>query len=334
MKALIPAAGIGTRLRPHTWNKPKALLPVAGRPILGHIIDDLLAAGIDACVLVVGYQGDAVRRWCAETYPDLDVTFVEQRERLGLGHALWTARDAVGDEPFFCILGDTILKADYPALLAAPGNCIAVREVDDPRRFGVVAMAGDRVVRFVEKPADPPSNLAIVGAYLLRDAAALWAALDRIVAEDRRTRGEYQLTDALESMLQEGCDFTIMRVSGWYDCGKRETWLETNRALLDAGDGTGEGPGVTAPCHLARGVVLEESRVGPHVSLGPGAVVRRSRLRDCIVGAGAVVEDCDLAGSVVGADCRLRGVTGMVDVGDDSEVAGPPRPAGDTNDGK
>ena len=322
MKALIPAAGIGTRLRPHTWNKPKALLPVAGRPILGHIIDDLVAAGIDSCVLVVGYQGEAVRRWCAETYPDLPVTFVEQRERLGLGHALWTARDAVGDEPFFCILGDTILKADYPALLASPANCIAVCEVEDPRRFGVVAMDGERVVRFVEKPEHPPSNLAIVGAYLLRDAAALWSALDRIVREDRRTRGEYQLTDALETMLREGSDFTIMRVSGWYDCGKRETWLETNRALLAAGEGTTDVPGVTVPCHLAPEVVLEESRVGPHVALGRGTVVRRSRLRDCIVGAGAVIEDCDLHDSLVGADCRLRGIRGMVDVGDTGEVIG------------
>ena len=129
MRALIPAAGVGTRLRPHTLNKPKALLPVAGRPILGHIMDDLLDAGIDGFVLIVGYCGDAARAWVKETYPGVDVTFVEQTERLGLGHAVWTAREALGDEPFFCILGDTILKADYASLLSGDVNTIAVKSV-------------------------------------------------------------------------------------------------------------------------------------------------------------------------------------------------------------
>ncbi len=324
MKALIPAAGIGTRLRPHTWNKPKALLPVAGRPILGHIIDDLRAAGIDEFVLVVGYQGEAVRRWVETAYPGTPVTFVEQTERLGLGHALWTARDAVGDEPFFCILGDTILKADYPALLAAPGNCIAVCPVEDPRRFGVVAMAGDRVARFEEKPQDPPSNLAIVGAYLLRDAPALWEALDRIVAEDRRTRGEYQLTDALETMLRQGRPFTIMQVTGWYDCGKRETWLETNRALLEASATAPAAAGIVPPCHVGPDVTIVDSEIGPNVSVGAGATIRGCRLSDCIVGERSVLKDCRLHDSIVGADCRLEGVRGRVDVGDDGEIVGEP----------
>ena len=158
MKAVIPAAGIGTRLRPHTLNKPKALLPVAGKPILAHIIDDLTEAGIDGFVLIVGYHGDEVRRWFTRERPDLDITFVEQTERLGLGHAIWTAREALGDEAFFCILGDTILKADYSALLASSNSMIAVREVEDPRRFGVVEMDGESVKRFVEKPDVPPSN--------------------------------------------------------------------------------------------------------------------------------------------------------------------------------
>jgi glucose-1-phosphate thymidylyltransferase len=223
MKAVIPAAGVGTRLRPHTLTKPKALLPVAGKPILAHIVDDLTAAGVDAFVLIVGYMDAAVRGWFARERPDLDITFVQQEQRLGLGHAVWTARDALGAEPFFCILGDTILKADYATLMGAPRSVIAVREVEDPRRFGVVEMDGERVRRFVEKPEVPPSNLAIVGAYYFHDAPALWAALDRVVAEDMRTRGEYQLTDALQLMVEGGVEFATMPVSDWYDCGKKET---------------------------------------------------------------------------------------------------------------
>ncbi|MFO7610585.1 MAG: sugar phosphate nucleotidyltransferase [Candidatus Krumholzibacteriia bacterium] len=322
MKAVIPAAGVGTRLRPHTLTRPKALLPVAGKPILAHIVDDLAAAGVDGFVLIVGYKGDAVREWFARERPDLDITFVQQERRLGLGHAVWTAREALGDEPFFCILGDTILKADYAQLLRAPTNLIGVREVDDPRRFGVVEMDGERVRRFVEKPDVPPSNLAIVGAYFFRDAAALWAALGRVVAEDIRTRGEYQLTDGLQLMIEAGCAFATVPVSEWYDCGKAETWLDTNRVLLAraAAGRDAARPGVVAPCHLAPDVVVEDSRIGPDVSVGAGTVIRGCELRDCVIGEHSRLEDCRLAGSLVGDHCVLRGASGSVNVGDYSEI--------------
>ncbi|MHB8078085.1 MAG: sugar nucleotidyltransferase [Candidatus Krumholzibacteriia bacterium] len=319
MKALIPAAGIGTRLRPHTLNKPKALLPVAGKPILAHIVDDLRAAGIDEFVIVVGFEGEAVRAWFRGAYPGVPVTFIEQPERLGLGHAVWTAREAIGAAPFFCILGDTILKADYAALLGDPANCIAVREVADPRRFGVVELRDGRVVRFVEKPERPPSNLAIVGAYLLRDAAALWAALSRLVREDRRTRGEYQLTDALQLMVEQGLPFDIVAVSDWYDCGKPETWLETNRVLLDRQPGRAVA-GVEGPCAIAPDAVVTGSRLGPYVSIGPGAVIVDSDLADCVVGPAAEVRDCHLRDSLVGARAVVRGARGRLNVGDYCEV--------------
>ncbi len=319
MKALIPAAGIGTRLRPHTLNRPKALLPVAGKPILAHIVDDLRAAGITEFVLVVGFEGEAVRAWFRSAYPGVPVTFVEQAERLGLGHAVWTARDALGDDPFFCILGDTILKADYAALLGDPANCIAVREVADPRRFGVVELCDGRVVRFVEKPERPPSNLAIVGAYLLRDAPALWAALTRVVREDRRTRGEYQLTDALQLMVEQGVPFSIATVTDWYDCGKPETWLETNRVLLDRHPGRSP-EGAEAPCAVAPDVVVAGSRLGPYVSIGAGAVIVDSDLADCIIGSGAEVRGCRLRDSLVGEQAVVRGARGRLNVGDYCEV--------------
>lgn len=325
MKALIPAAGIGTRLRPHTLNKPKALLPVAGKPILAHIVDDLAAAGIDGFVLVVGYHGEAVRAWFAAMRPRLDIVYVPQEQRLGLGHAIWTAREAVGADPFFCILGDTILKADYGRLLGCPVNMIAVREVQDPRRFGVVQMEGERVRRFVEKPEVPPSNLAIVGAYLFRDAPALWRSLGRVVGEGVRTRGEFQLTDALQFMVEEGVDFRTETVEGWYDCGKKETWLQTNRdLLLRARDGAAAGEGLVPPCHVAPDATLRGCRLGPYVAVGPGAVLENCTLRDCIIGARSRLTDCRLDGSLVGEDCVLRGLAGEVNLGDHCEILNPP----------
>jgi glucose-1-phosphate thymidylyltransferase len=321
MKAVIPAAGIGTRLRPHTLNKPKALLPVAGKPILAHIVDDLAAAGIDSFVIIVGFHGEAVRAWFAAERPGLDITYIEQERRLGLGHAIWTAREALGDEPFFCILGDTILKADYAALLACPDNMIAVRAVEDPRRFGVVILDGDRVAGFVEKPAEPPSNLAIVGAYLFRDAPRLWAGLDRVVYEDRRTRGEYQLTDGLQLMLESGAIFRTVTVEDWYDCGKPETWLATNRVLLDREQpAVPAGVVVTPPCAIAHDVEIAGSRLGPHVTVGPGARLENCDLRDCVIGAGSHLTDCRLRASLVGEHCVVQGLSGEANLGDHCEV--------------
>ena len=324
MKALVPAAGIGTRLRPHTLNKPKALLPVAGKPILAHIIDDLRAAGIAEFVVVVGFEGAAVRDWMAEAYRGLPVTFVDQPERLGLGHAVWTARAAVGDAPFFCILGDTILKADYGALLGARSNCVAVCAVPDPRRFGVVELAGQRVVRFVEKPRHPPSDLALVGAYLFRDAPVLWAALDRVVAEGIRTRGEFQLTDALQVMVEGGTPFTTARVDGWYDCGKPETWLETNRVLLSRLGGPAPAGG-QAPCAVPPETKLVRSRLGPYVSVGPGAVIEDCDLADCIIGAGARLSGCRLRNSLIGDHSVIANARGSLNVGDYCEFQGDQR---------
>jgi len=321
MKAVIPAAGVGTRLRPHTLNKPKALLPVAGKPILAHIVDDLTDAGIDSFVLIVGYHGGKIRRWFTRERPDLDITFVEQPERLGLGHAIWTARKVLGDEPFFCILGDTILKADYATLLASPESMIAVREVEDARRFGVVEMEGERVVRFVEKPEVPLSNLAIVGAYLFRDALALWKALDRIVAENIRTRGEFQLTDALQMMVEAEVPFRTVGVTDWYDCGKKETWIETNRILLERMPESAPREGIVPPCQVAADAVITGSMIGPNVSIGSGVVINDCALSDCVIGAESRLTGCRLDRSLVGEQCEVQGVSGEINVGDFCEIS-------------
>ncbi len=322
MLGLIPAAGIGKRLRPHTLNKPKALLPVAGKPILGHIVDDLAEAGIDHFVIVVGFQQESVRNWFDRERPDLSVTFVEQAERLGLGHAVWVAREAVGDASFFCILGDTILKADYRRLLDPETSVIGVREVEDPRRFGVVELEGDRVSRFVEKPDQPRSKLAIVGAYLFRDAPALWSALARVLGQDMRTKGEYQLTDALQLMVEAGHPFRTQTVRDWYDCGKPETWLHTNQVLLDQ-----QPPGslprwVQPPCAVAPDVVLQNARVGPYVSVGSGSVLEDCEISHSIIGARSRLQRCRLQRSLVGDHCLVNSVTGEVNLGDYCELHG------------
>lgn len=322
--AVVPVAGAGTRLRPHTYSAPKPLLPVAGRAILGHLVQDLLDAGLEEAVFIIGHMGDRIRNFIEAEYVSkgLRAHFVEQPVARGLGHAIHLAAPVVGERRMLILLGDTIVRADLGAVLRRDANAIGVKEVADPRRFGVVELDGERVRRLVEKPDVPPTNLAIVGIYYFRDSAALFASLDELVQRGEQTKGEFQLTDALQRFLDQGRELTTFPVEGWYDCGKTETLLETNRILLDQQIGAVEIPGslVVPPVALGKGAVVENSVVGPFVSIGEGAVVRRTIVKDSILFDAARVEDSVLEGSLVGRGASVRGAVSRLNVGDSSEV--------------
>ena len=202
MKAVIPAAGIGTRLRPHTHTLPKALLYVAGRPIISHILDEVRELKPSGVVLIIGYKGDLIKDYVTKEYPDLKIDFVYQAERNGIAHALHMTRDVADTgEPLLVILGDTIIKADLKRIVESKTNSLGVREVEDPRRFGVVEVSGNDIVRLVEKPKNPPSKLAIVGLYYLTDAPLLYQMIQEQIDKDIKSHGEYQVTDALQMMI-------------------------------------------------------------------------------------------------------------------------------------
>ena len=321
--AVIPVAGVGTRLRPHTYTQPKVLLNVAGKPILAHILDDLPALGISEVVLIVGYMGDLVQEYVGAAYPKLKVHYVEQPERLGLGHAVSLARPQAGDRPMLVILGDTIFEADLKGVLASAGNRIGVKPVEDPRRFGIVETDGSgRVTRMVEKPEEPTSNLAITGIYFFAAAGPLFAALDEIQKKNIRTKGEFQLTDAMQLLVSRGELITTFPVEGWYDCGKTETLLETNRVLLGKCIGATviAGSLVHPPISIAGDAIIENCILGPHVSVAAGARLRNAVVRDSIINENATVEDIMLESSVVGVNAVVRGGCRRVNVGDSSEV--------------
>ena len=324
IKAIIPVAGVGTRLRPHTHTTPKALIHVAGRPILAHILDDLVRLGVTDIVLVVGHTSEAIRGYVDAHYGHLRRDYVEQSERLGLGHAVRMTRDLVLGHPVFIVLGDTIFRADFSAVVQGKESAIGVREVEDPRRFGIVETKDGVATRLVEKPDQPTSNLAIVGVYYLTDSKLLFEALDTLVEKDLRTKGEYQLTDALQIMIERGHRIVPFMVDGWYDCGKTETLLETNRELLDRANGTATAiaPGsiIIPPVAIDPSAVIEHSIVGPHASIAARAVVREALVRNSIVNEDAVVEQILLEGSVIGENALVRGNFRHLNVGDSSEV--------------
>jgi glucose-1-phosphate thymidylyltransferase len=322
--AIIPVAGVGTRLRPHTHTLPKVLLHVAGKPILAHILDDLPALGIRSVVLIVGYMGDRIREYVEARHRDLEVAYVEQPERLGLGHAVSLAAPFAGDRPILIVLGDTIFEADLRSVLAAGKSSVGVKEVADPRRFGIVETDGNgRVTRMVEKPEHPASNLALTGVYYFAHARPLMDALAELEARGVRTRGEFQLTDAMQRLVERGDPLFTFPVLGWYDCGKMETLLETNRALLDRQGGAPTLPGsvVHPPVVVGPGAVIENCILGPHVSVGAGARLKNAVVRDSIINEQATVEDILVESSVVGGNALVRGGFRRVNVGDSSEVS-------------
>jgi glucose-1-phosphate thymidylyltransferase len=323
--AIIPVAGVGSRLRPHTHTVPKALINVAGKPMLAHILDELDALGIREATLVVGHMGDLIRHFVEHHYRHFDVRYVEQLDRQGLGHAVHLTRGAQPGRRLLIVLGDTIFRADFGEVIASPVSLIGVKAVDDPRRFGIVEIAaGNRVTRLIEKPEQPTSNLAIVGIYYIANGDALYACLDELIRRDLRTRGEYQLTDALQLMLERGEKMGVFHVQGWYDCGQPETLLATNRALLDmqgGGGGTADGTGVVlAPVAIDPSATIISSIIGPHVSVAAGAVVRNSIVRNAIINESAIVEDVLLDASVIGDHAVVRGAFKKLNVGDSSEV--------------
>ena len=322
MKAIIPVAGVGTRLRPHTFSHPKVLLNVAGKPIIGHIMDKLIASGIDEAIVIVGYLGNMVEKWLLKHY-SIKFTFVNQPERLGLAHAIWMCKPYVSDnEPLFITLGDTIFEVDLEPVLKSPFSTLGVKEVEDPRRFGVAVTEGGKIVKLVEKPDTPISNLAIVGLYFLHQAGPLFSSIDYLIDHDFKTKGEYQLTDALQLMIEQGETFTTFPVSGWYDCGAAETLLSTNEILLKKNATTKTYPGciINEPAFIANNANIENAIIGPNTTIGEHAVISDAIIRDSIIGNYARVSHIMLDNSIVGNNAWITGNPHEINIGDYSEI--------------
>jgi glucose-1-phosphate thymidylyltransferase len=213
VKAIIPVAGAGTKLRPLTYTQPKALIPIAGKTILGVIVDQLLDAGVTEFVFVIGYLGEKIQRYIDKTYPKLKHTFVTQNDRRGTGHAIWLTHDAVANDEVMIVLGDTVCDYNIKDIIHSTVSQIGVRKVDDPRGFGVAEInEKDMVVRMVEKPLIPKSNMAMVGIYYIKETEAMYAALDKHLSRPADENGEYHLTNALQHMIEDGIPFHALRV--------------------------------------------------------------------------------------------------------------------------
>lgn len=327
MKILIPVAGIGSKLRPHTHTQPKALVPVAGKPILSHIIDTLVEKGYKDFIFIVGYLGDKIEEFIQSRYPDLNSEFVVQAPREGTGEAVWLARDHISrDEPLLIVLGDSIIEFDLEKVISGEGNSLGVKRVDDPRNFGVAEVDENGfIIRLSEKPRIPVSNMALVGVYFFKDPKALIGTLDEIIRMNLKVNDEYNLTDAIMRMIDNGHKVRYFDVGNWYDCGSRESLLETNAILLKRESDVQKVMNypntiIIHPVSISPECDISDSIIGPNVSIGEHAVIRSSIVSDSIIGSYSQLETAVLHHSVVGSDSILKGISQSLNIGDSTEI--------------
>ncbi|MCH8325208.1 MAG: NTP transferase domain-containing protein [Bacteroidetes bacterium] len=322
MRAIIPVAGVGSRLRPHTYTIPKVLLNVGGKPILAHILDKLISENINKVTFVIGHLGDKIEEFVKSEYSNLDSEFVVQNELGGLGHAIYTAIPTFDEKDIFIILGDTIFDVNLDEVFNKDYSMIGVKEVEDPSRFGVAVIKNDEVEKLVEKPTEPISNLAIVGLYYISNAQTLSECLNELIKKDIRTNGELQLTDALQMMIEQGEKICTFPVEGWYDCGKQETLLETNRILLDdkCTDKKFDNVVINNPVYIADDVEISGSIIGPYATISKGSKISDSIIKNSIIGENSEIKASLLEGSIIGNNTLIKGSYKKLNTGDSTEI--------------
>lgn len=328
MKVIIPVAGAGTMLRPHTYTQPKALIPVAGKPILGFIIDRLREQGLNDFIFVVGYLGDKIKSYINEDYPDIKAEFPLQSKREGLGHAIWTAKSLVAEnEEVLIYLGDTIIEADLEPVINSEYSTVGLKKVDDPTQFGVAAVSDEGfLVSAIEKPRFPKSNTALVGVYKINESKALFDFLEHQIKNEERKSGEIQLTDAIMSLIKSGVKIKSFRVDNWYDCGKADVLLETNATLLKKWGGSKSKEDnyantvLVEPVSIAKGVKINNCIIGPNVTIGENADLKNAILSNSIIGAFTRLRSITLYDSIIGSDCIISGLSQSLNIGDDTEI--------------
>jgi glucose-1-phosphate thymidylyltransferase len=338
MKALIPVAGIGTRLQPLTNKIPKVLINVAGKPMLFHLIDELVKNDkIDTIILIIGYLGEEIKKEVNRYYSGnipkspsmrdnykVKFEYIEQKEMLGLGHAVYHAKDFVGDEPLLIVLGDTIFEFDLESVLESEYAAIGVKDVEDTTRFGIVESENGFVRRMIEKPAPgvTKSKSAIAGIYYVKSAKVLFNAVEYLMKNNLRTKKEFQLTDALMKIVDDGGKMVPFEIQNWFDCGKPETLISTNAYLLNRDhnsvnkyDLPAEAlaqAGITnskiiPPVFIGKNSVIENSTIGPCATIAPGSIIKNSTIENSLICGDSQVTNARLDEVILGNGDNISG---------------------------
>ncbi len=324
MKVIIPLAGKGTRLRPHTHITPKPMLKVAGKPVMQYVLDDISKLNdIQQIIYITGHLKEKVEAY-AKAATNVPSVFVEQKVQDGTAGAVALAKEYV-DQPVLIIFVDTIFDADLSIIESSEDDGIIwTKEVEDYQRFGVVVTdKSGHMTRIIEKPSTPISKRANIGLYYIKNWKLLYEAVDYVLTQPNNN-GEWYLTDAFQYMIDKGAKIKVVDVAGWYDAGKIETLIETNEAMLRRGHGVQSGETteseIVEPVYIEAGVVIRGSKVGPNVSIGTGSVIEDSVVSESIIGSDTKISRSTIKQSLIGDKVVLDGVKGEVTIGDHSEV--------------
>jgi glucose-1-phosphate thymidylyltransferase len=328
MKVIIPLAGKGTRLRPHTHLTPKPMLRIAGKPVIDYVMDDLARlGGVEEIIYITGHLKDKVEQYTRSRYPWKSV-FVEQLDQKGTADAIRLAKPYV-DQPVMIIFVDTIFDADFSVIKTSKDDGIIwAKEVEDYQRFGVIVTDGNgHMTRIVEKPKDPISRNANIGLQYIRNWKLMFEGIDHVMKQPPN-KGEYYLTDAFQYMVEKGAKLKVEQVEGWYDAGKIDTLLDTNRIMLEKRKmarrpaSLSKDARIIDPVYIEDGVTISRSTVGPNVSISAGTTIEDSTIRDTIVGLKSRVAKADLHDSLIGDEVVVEGFRGNATIGDHSELHG------------
>lgn len=325
IKAIIPLAGKGTRLRPHTYSKPKPLLHVAGKPVLGHILDSLKSLKVDEITFITGDMEDHIIDYVSKNY-NFKTNYVKQKEMKGDGHAISLAKGQI-DGDVIVVFVDTLFMKDVKKDLEDIGDAEGIvwtSKTNDPKRFGIVEVGSKNIIKGIEeKPENPKSDLALIGLYYFKDSKNLFFYLDKIIEKNINSKGEFRLADAIGLMIDDGKKIKADTVDVWLDCGKPETLIETNKYLLEHGRNKTTHAihsVINQPVYIEDGVVIENSVVGPNVSIAKGSKIFNSILSNTIVGEDVIIENAILEQSLLGNKAEIIYPRKKLNVGDSTQI--------------
>ncbi|MCG7500731.1 nucleotidyltransferase [Tenacibaculum sp. Mcav3-52] len=337
MKIIVPMAGIGSRLRPHTLTTPKPLTVIAGKSIVQRLVEDITSVVDQPIEEIAFIIGPASKGFPADTKDKL-IKIAEnlgakgsvyvQEEALGTAHAIYCAKESLGGS---CVVAfaDTLFKADF-TLDANADGAIWVKQVEDPSAFGVVKLKDGFITDFVEKPKEFVSDLAIIGIYYFKDADKLLEEIKYLIDNDIRPSGEYQLTEALEALKVKGAKFIPGKVNTWMDCGKKDPTVDTNKQVLgfEQADGNNlvsedvvlENAEIIQPCYVGKNVVLKNTKIGPFVSIGENSVVENSTITNSLIQTNVHISNANLDNAMVGNHAKYNANHTSVSIGDYTEL--------------
>jgi len=323
MKLIIPMAGKGTRLKPHTHTTPKALVHVAGKPMIGHVLDNLSSIKFDKAIFIVDEDNAELRELIKKEYP-FEAVYIQQKERKGIAHAINGARKHANNDEVVIIFADTLAEGDFKIIKNHKNDGIIwTKQVKDPSKFGVVFEYNGFISQLIEKPENPISDLAIIGMYYFKNSTKLFDAMEYIIKNDIKTKGEYQITDAIQVMIDNGAKLIASNVKVWQDSGTIPNIIDTNRYLLEKNK-----PKVIAttnsviikPVFIEKDAQIIGSIIGPNVSIGKDAKITKSIISNSIINKNATVENAVLKDCMIGKNTKVKGSSNKLNIGDSSEI--------------